>query len=43
LCLHAVDGAKVERVGVLQVVDVRPVVHQSLLKSGAICVALIVA
>jgi hypothetical protein len=40
---HAVDGAKVERVSVLQVVDVGSVVHESLLKSGAICVALVVA
>jgi hypothetical protein len=43
LCLHAVDGAKVEWVSVLQVVDVGPVVHQGLLESGAICVAFVVA
>jgi hypothetical protein len=43
LCLHAVDRAEVERVSVLQVVDVGPVVHQGLLESGAVCVAFIVA
>ena len=43
LGLHAVDGAEVERVSVLQVVDAGPVVHQGLLESGAIGVALVVA
>ena len=33
LCLDVVDWAEVERVRVLEVIDVRPVVHQSLLKS----------
>lgn len=41
--LHAVDGAEVEWVGVLQVVDARSVVHQGLLESGAIGVALVIA
>ena len=43
LGLHVEDGAKVERISVLQVVNAGPVVHQSLLKSGAIGVTLVVA
>ena len=39
---HAVDRAKVERVSVLQVVDIGSVVHQGLLESGAVCIALVV-
>jgi hypothetical protein len=33
LCLDVVDRTEVERVSVLEVIDVRPVVHQSLLES----------
>ena len=43
LGLHAVDRAEVEGVSVLQVVDAGSVVHQGLLESGAIGVALVVA
>ena len=43
LCLDVENWAEVERVGVLEVVDVRSVVHQSLLKSRTIGVALVIA
>jgi hypothetical protein len=43
LCLDVENGAKVERVSILKVVDAGSVVHQSLLKSRAIGVAFIVA
>lgn len=43
LCFDVEDGAKIERVGVLKVIDARPVVHKGLLKSGAISVAFIIA
>lgn len=33
LCLNVVDGAEIERVSVLEVVDIWTVVHQCLLKS----------
>ena len=42
LCFNVVDWAKVERVGVLQVIHVWPVVHQSLLEARAVCEAFIV-
>lgn len=43
LCLNVEDGAKVEWVGVLEVVDAGSVVHNSLLESGAIGIALVVS
>ena len=43
LCLNVEDGAEIEWVSVLQVVNAGPVIHQSLLKSGAIGVTLVVA
>jgi hypothetical protein len=33
LCLNVVDGTEIERVSVLEVVDIWSVVHQSLLES----------
>jgi thermostable 8-oxoguanine DNA glycosylase len=42
LCLDVEDRTEIERVGVLKIINAGSVVHQSLLKSGSISVALIV-
>jgi hypothetical protein len=43
LCLDVEDRTEIKRVGVLKIINAGSVVHQSLLKSGSISVALIVA
>lgn len=43
LLIEVEDGAEVERVGVLAVVDVRAVVHQGLLQADTVAEALVVS
>jgi hypothetical protein len=42
LCLDVENRTEVERVGVLEIINAGSVVHESLLKSGSISVALII-
>jgi hypothetical protein len=42
LCLNVEDGAEVERVGVLQIIDAGSVIHDSLLKSGTVGITFVI-